>query len=224
VVDFSDVHYALEIIDREAQTSGDSRLQHVRESWQPFVTLATQRKWEMSQHRWALLFLLEHFRHAESTLSRDRFFALLGLASDANEPEFTPDYDSPLKTVVIRFATVFVRQGRTMQILYNAGLNAHSHRFPSWIPDWTKSRPDCLHESDQRATPFAACGPHEPQVKKAASDSDELSVGGYAIDRVQGLSSSTNTEGQWKQYLAEVDTMIDGITLAALPDSPEDLK
>jgi len=224
LVDFSDIHFAIEIIDREAQVSDDNRLHRLRATWQPFLTLATQREWEMMQHRWTLLFLLEHFRHAESTLSRDRFFALLGLASDANEPEFAPDYDSPLETIILKVATVFVRQGRGMQMLYNAGLNTHSHRFPSWIPDWTKTRPDCLHESDQRATPFAASGPHGPQISKSSADSDELLVGGYVVDRVQHVSVSTNTEIQWKQYLAEVDAMIDQIALAAVPDSREDLK
>lgn len=224
LVNFSDVHSAMDIIDHEAQVSDDSKLRRCRASWQPFLTLATQREWEMSQHRWALLFLLEQFRHAESTLSRDRFFALLGLASDANEPEFAPDYDSPMEAIVLRFATVFVRQGRAMQMLSNAGLNAHSHRFPSWIPDWTKTRPECLHESDQRANPFGASGPHEARTSMGAPNADELVVGGYAVDRVQHVSASTNTEGQWKQYLAEVDTMIDKTSLAPMPNPREDLK
>ena len=58
--------------------------------------------------------LLENFRYAESTLSRDRLFALLGLASDGNEPAFEPDYNSPLEQIVLKFAQVFVRQGRGM--------------------------------------------------------------------------------------------------------------
>ena len=45
-------------------------------------------------------------------LCRDRFFALLGLALDANEPEFAPDHDSPLETIVRKFASAFVRQGK----------------------------------------------------------------------------------------------------------------
>lgn len=225
LVDFHDVHSAMQIIDREAQVSEDHRLRRLSPSWQAFLTLATQREWELSQHRWALLFLLEHFRHAKSTLCRDRFFALLGLALDANEPEFAPDYDSPLEAIALRFATAFVRQGRGLQMLSSAGLNAQSHRFPSWIPDWTTARAECLHESDQRATPFAASGPHEPSISKSSADSDELLVGGFQVDRVQRTSKWTNTPSDLREYLEEVDEIIEGVgALAVVPDSREDLK
>ncbi|KAJ8106306.1 hypothetical protein ONZ43_g7111 [Nemania bipapillata] len=49
-----------------------------------------------------LLTLFERFQHTKATLQRDKLFALLGLANDANEPEFYPDYDSPLEVIVKR--------------------------------------------------------------------------------------------------------------------------
>jgi hypothetical protein len=225
LIDFGDLHQAVQIVHSETQASAhiSSRFQRLGASLEPFLMLATQREWELEQHRWALISLLEHFRHLESTLSRDRFFALLGLASDANEPEFAPDYDSPFEAIVIRFARVFVRQGRGMQMLHRAGLNSHSHRFPSWIPDWTIKRPLCLHESDERSVPFFASGPTEPQVELSL-DTDELIAGGFEVDVIQQVSVSSNTEREWKQYLEEVDAMIDAATLAAVPEPREDLK
>jgi hypothetical protein len=157
-------------------------------------------------------------------MRRDRFFALLGLSSDGNEPDFRPDYDSPLEEVVLRFAKVFLRQGSGMQLLYRAGLSStQSHRFPSWIPDWMRPRPESLHESDQRATPFNACGAQDPQIQ-GSLDTNELVVGGYAVDVVERVGSASSTEGEWKDYLAKVDAMIDEAALAVVSDERADLR
>jgi hypothetical protein len=47
-----------------------------------------------------LLYLLEKFGYAESTLSRDRLFALLGFAEDGDNPVFQPDYTMPFEAVI----------------------------------------------------------------------------------------------------------------------------
>jgi hypothetical protein len=154
IVDWNDLHLAMEIIDREVQMSEDDS-SHLKSSWEPFLALAAQREWEARHYRWTLMMLLENFRYAESTLSRDRLFALLGLASDGNEAEFEPDYNSPLEDVVLKFARVFVRQGRGMQMLYRAGLSHQSDRFPSWIPDWTLKRASSLYDSSEGGVSFA---------------------------------------------------------------------
>jgi len=223
LINWSQLQLAVEVVHREAQASEHETMVRIRATLQPFMALATQREWEARHSRWALLSLLEHFRQAESTLRRDRFFALLGMASDANEPEFKPDYDSPLEVIVVRLARAFVRQGRGMQLLYRAGLNAHSHRFPSWVPDWTIPRPDCLHESDQRAVPFDASRSQEACILVSA-DTNDLRVGGYMVDVVEHVSAASNTEGEWKEYLTEVDTMIDEASLAVVSDDRDELK
>lgn len=223
LVDWGQLQIAVEIVYCEAQASEHETMIRIRDKLEPFMAIAMQREWEARQHRWALISLLERFRHLASTLRRDRFFALLGLSSDANEPEFAPDYSSPLEVIVLRFARVFVRQGRGMQLLYRAGLNAHSHRFPSWVPDWTQPKPDCLHESDQRSVPFDASKSQEEQIR-ASADTDELRVGGYAVDVVERVSAASNTEGEWREYLAEVDAMVDQASLAVVSDDRECLK
>ncbi|KAI3318140.1 hypothetical protein HD806DRAFT_549483 [Xylariaceae sp. AK1471] len=223
IVDWSDLHFAIEIVDREVQVSESDRFLRLRSSWEPFLTLAGQREWEARHHRWAFISLLENFRHVDSTLSRDRFFALLGLALDANDAEFDPDYDSPLEEIVLRVARVFVRQGRGMQLLYRAGLNEQSHRFPSWIPDWTKKLPGRLYDSDERDIPFAASGPQNAQIR-CISGTDELAVEGYAVDVIKSTSGSSNLEEEWNKYFEDVDVMIDSATLAVVPDSRENLK
>jgi hypothetical protein len=222
VIDWNDLHLAVEIIDRQVQLS-DIDFSDLKSNWEPFLSLATQREWEARHHRWSLIMLLENFRYAESTLSRDRLFALLGLASDGNEAEFEPDYDSPLEDIVLKFARVFIRQGRGMQLLYHGGLSHQSHRFPSWIPDWTVRRPSSLHDSSEGSISFAASGPQHAKIK-CSPGTDELIVEGYAVDVIESISVSSNVEQEWEQYFKEVDSMVDSAVLHLVRDSRQDLR
>ncbi|KAF2129618.1 hypothetical protein P153DRAFT_431538 [Dothidotthia symphoricarpi CBS 119687] len=222
IVDWSDLHHAMGIVDRQFQLA-DTDMTLLRPSWESFLSLAAQREWEARQRRWPLLMLLEHFRSAESTLSRDRLFALLGLACDGDEADFEPDYKSSLEEVLLRFARVFVRQGRGMQLLYLAGLNNRSHRFPSWIPDWTIRKPNRLHDFSEGDITFAASGPQQPVVA-TCPDTDELLVEGYTVDVIENISSSSNTEEDLALYIKEVSCMVDTAVLSRVPDSREALK
>jgi hypothetical protein len=222
VIDWNDLHLAMETVDREVQISGQEHSM-LKSGWDPFLSLAAQREWEARRYRWSLLMLLEQFRHAQSTLSRDRLFALLGLASDGNENEFEPDYDSPLEEVVLRFARVFVRQNRGMQLLYRAGISSRSNRFPSWIPDWTAKRPLGLHDSAETGITFSASGPQEASIK-CIPGTDELRVQGYDVDVIEGISTASNIKNEWKRYFEDLDEMIDSAVLSSVGDSPADLK
>lgn len=150
-------------------------------------------------------------------------FALLGLASDGNEAAFELDYNIPLEGVVLKFARVFVRQGRGMQLLYRAGLSHQSHRFPSWIPDWTVRRPSSLHDSFKGGITFTASGPQQAKIKYILN-TDELNVKGYAVDVIESISTSSNVEQEWEKYFKDVDVMVDSAVLSPVRDSREDLK
>ncbi|KAF1839660.1 hypothetical protein BDW02DRAFT_486530, partial [Decorospora gaudefroyi] len=221
-IDWSDLHLAMEIVDRQVQLS-DTDTTHLTSTWEPFLSLAAQREWEARSHRWSLSMLLEHFRYAQSTLSRDRLFALLGLASDGNEADFEPDYDSPLQEVLLKFARVFVRQGGGMQLLYRAGLQEDLDGATSWVPDWTVQRPTSLADVSEGGITFAASGPQQPVIE-CSPDSDELLVGGYAVDEVEIVSVSSNVEEELSMYFNEVDKMIDDATISPTQTSREDLK
>ncbi|KAF2823081.1 hypothetical protein CC86DRAFT_409849 [Ophiobolus disseminans] len=221
-IDWSDLHRAVEIVDRQIQLF-DTDTTHLSSAWSAFLSLAAQREWEARNHRWSLSMLLEHFRYAESTLSRDRLFAMLGLASDGNEPDFEPDYTSPLEDVVLRFARVFVRQGRGMQLLYRAGLRDDSDKFPSWIPDWTIQKPNSLADVSEGGITFGASGPTAPKIK-CSPNSDALFVDGYNIDEIESISASTNDEHGLAQYFADIDNMIDRAVLHPSQTAADELK
>ncbi|KAH8698045.1 hypothetical protein GQ44DRAFT_733432 [Phaeosphaeriaceae sp. PMI808] len=192
VVDWNDLHLAVETLERKVQVTGED-FSLLKQSWEPFLYLAEQREWEARQCRWSLFMLLEHFRHAQSTLSRDRLFALVGLASDGNEAEFEPDYDSAFERVVLKYAQVFVRQSRGIQLLYRAGLCDQSDRFPSWIPDRTTKRAVGLHDSTDTGVIFLASGPQKANIE-CIPDTDELSVTGYEFDTIKSISKTLNVE------------------------------
>jgi hypothetical protein len=226
LIGWNDLYAALQALNREVEMSEEEpELSDVRASWEPFMKLGVQREWEARQHRWCLITLLEHFRHAESTLSRDRFFTLVGLASDGNDTDFEPDYESSFHDIVLRFAYAFVRQGRGIQLLYRAGITSaeHESKFPSWIPDWTVQRPVGLNDSSDSEFTFSACGPSSPHVTLGPMPND-LSVDGYNMDVILAITTTSNTESEWEEYFVEVDEMIDQAMLSDTLGPKEDLK
>ncbi|KAH8819774.1 heterokaryon incompatibility protein-domain-containing protein [Xylogone sp. PMI_703] len=220
VVDWSDLHLAMEIVDREFQLSDN--FSHMTSSWKPFLNLAIHREWEAREHRWCLIMLLEYYRYVNSTLSRDRLFALLGLASDGNDSSFEPDYDSSLKDILLKFSRGFIHQGRGMQLLYRAGLSHDSCEFPSWIPDWTVERPTGLYDSSDCGVSFEASKLEEAEIK-CDPDKEELVVKGYTVDVIKSVSRSSNVQDEWKDYFEEIDTMIDSAELSGNQNSRKDL-
>jgi len=208
MIDWNDLFFAIEIVDRELwQTpcieSG---------SWQPFRTLAKHREWEARQCRWSLFLLLETFRHVHSLHRRDRFFSLLGLANDGHLAEFGPDYERPFEDIVCRFARAFITQGKGIEMLSRAGLSSQPNRFPSWIPDWTTTRPPSLSESLERGVVYDASKGTVADIKLVPDLDDEIAVKSIFVDKIMSVSQSFNQPDKLKKladYFKEIDYMID---------------
>lgn len=205
MLDWNDLLSATETVNREYRSPGIL-------PWDYFLELAQHREWEARQTRWAMINLLESFRYTESTLKRDRFFSLLGFSSDGADPGFEPDYKAPLEVVVRKFADVFIKQGKVLQMLYRAGMGSHPARFPSWIPDWTVLKPPSIYEASLRGTSFCASWISEPRVFHT-SGTDELNIGGYRVGIIDQVSYASNTPDQWFQFWSEVDLMMDSSTV-----------
>ncbi|KAI1094358.1 hypothetical protein F5B19DRAFT_490478 [Rostrohypoxylon terebratum] len=185
-------------------------------SWEPFMTLSHMRRYEVRRYRWNMLKLLNMFSHADSTLKRDRFFSLLGLASDGNLEAFQPDYrtDITFESIACRFGHAFVAQGYGIQLLYRAGLSSQPNRFPSWLPDLTVPRnSSLLRYCEQGATYRASADKREDMY---CFPPRLLVVKGYFVDQIDQISTSTNNRGMEArfEYFQEIDGMISemGIT------------
>jgi hypothetical protein len=209
-LDWNELFTAVTVIVKEIDTSGTAYASHnLRLS--PFTTLAQFREWEGKGSRWMLLYLLEKFGYAESTLSCDRLFALLGFAEDGNNPAFQPDYTMPFEAVMRKFAWAFIDQGRVMEMLYHAGLRLDDQisgrNFPSWIPDWTKPSKGALVKSTNRGVKCLASGYSLPQVSRHASDK-VLGLQGLLLDEVTSISKFLNTPDTMESYINEAADMI----------------
>jgi hypothetical protein len=80
--------------------------------------------------------LLEHFRKSVrlATHRRDRLFALLGMASDAADPRFDPDYEEPIGKVLSGYAAAFIEQKKCYEVLSMGGLCGRPLETLGWIP------------------------------------------------------------------------------------------
>jgi hypothetical protein len=209
-LDWNELFTAVTVIVKEIDTSETAYASHDLKL-SPFTTLAQFREWEGKGTRWMLLYLLEKFGYAESTLSRDRLFALLGFAEDGDNPVFQPDYTMPFEAVIRKFAWAFIDQGRVMEMLYHAGLKpddqTSGRRFPSWIPDWTKPCKGTLEKSTNRGVKCLASGYSHPQVSRHANDKI-LELQGLLFDEVTSISKFLNTPETMESYLNEAAEMI----------------
>jgi Heterokaryon incompatibility protein (HET) len=80
--------------------------------------------------------LLEKCRNRQSSLTRDRLFALLSLVQDHGIMEFKPDYGAPLECVVESFFIKLLANSGSIRLLEQSGLSSQPTRFPSWVPNW----------------------------------------------------------------------------------------
>ena len=183
-VDCNELFIAIHSINEELQLTKNIG----SASWDPFLKLASHRVWEARHKRWSLFLLLETFRHVDSSLKRDRFFSLLGLANDGDLEEFEPDYDSPFEDIARRFAGTRITQGRGVQVLSRAGLGSQHLRFPSWVPDWTIPKAGSLSESLNRGVTYFASRGIEQDIRVVAG-TDEVHVKAAVADDITSIKA-----------------------------------
>lgn len=221
IFDWNDLYFAMQIVDRKLG------IYTFANSWQPFMILSQHREWEAARRRWSLFHLIQTFRYVKTGKhQRDRFFALLGLAADGDNPLFEPDYDSPFDVVLRRFAQGFVQAGYGMEMIYDAGLDKQKNesRFPSWVPDWTVEASDRgnLNSAEGRGVNFSASGRLLSSIFYD-QNKDILKVSGAFWDTINCVSRFSNLPSQRSRYFQELDLMVDACDHIE-PDRQQQLK
>ncbi|OAL31964.1 hypothetical protein AYO22_00834 [Fonsecaea multimorphosa] len=173
-----------------------------------------------------LLSLLKDFEHTRSSRRRDKLFAFLGLACDADDSGLDPDYAAPLETVVSKYAAVFVRRGRGMELLYHAGatnLEADA-RFPSWVPNWvTTTYPRTITTWKSRSGLFSACSHRKDTIRVSPQNGSILTATAYDVDGIAEVGEISFAAGDRTRWLKEVFRFIERVNTYPTKDNPKDL-
>ncbi|KAH7026635.1 uncharacterized protein B0I36DRAFT_331065 [Microdochium trichocladiopsis] len=167
------------------------------------LTLSTAMA-RMREARW--VDLLQWYRLCRCTLERDRYCALLSIATDldvAAHPELAPDYttaDAELELKIGKFLIQQQPDGR--ETLMRAGLVTQTQTStdtdkdrPSWMQSFAQFRLDCDAHSEQTSMHNAsmAAGPDSVFVARSVPDwPDVICVQGYKADDLLGVARQTD--------------------------------
>ncbi|CAG9991797.1 unnamed protein product [Clonostachys byssicola] len=205
------IHSVARICFREAQKSTTNVTRQIAQNALVVLRLGELRHSyhegeERNQPR--LLTLFRKFQYAKATRARDKLFALLGLASDAAEKHFDPDYTDTLEIVVQKYAKVFVERGCAIEMLYRARFS--SPRFPSWIPDWITNTPQrTITTWPSRQQGFSACTHIHSRIKLGSGrDNMVLIAKGHILDVVDEVGEKSFQTCDRIEYLQEVSRFV----------------
>jgi hypothetical protein len=132
-------------VSRDTSASQSQRSSIISIDTQHPITLL---KFRRATGPFPLIYLMRSLRKFGATDPRDKVFALLGIAGDADALGLRPDYRKSCEEVYTELALTFIRNG------YHDPLSlSDSSRditdLPSWAPDWsTKS---CRHPLQERS-------------------------------------------------------------------------
>ncbi|KAJ1327053.1 HET domain-containing protein [Microdochium nivale] len=154
--------------------------------------------------------LLQWYRQSSCTLERDRFYALLGVASDADEfaghVELTPDYTTDNAALNLRIGKFLITRqppaGDGREVFMRAGLATQKDvSAPSWMQDFARFQ--CDNEGDDELFGQAAlysnhmaAGPDSVFAVIPAPElgGDVIRFRGHKVDNVLGVAMSRADE------------------------------
>lgn len=86
-----------------------------------------------------LQFALIYCLRFKATDPRDKLFALLGLATDADDPVLRPNYRASVREVFTASSRYMMTTNKSLRILHIAGIGWSRQilDLPSWVPDWS---------------------------------------------------------------------------------------
>lgn len=137
-----------------------------------------------------LAHLLHYLRMCRATLGRDRYFALLRLASDVSEEdwvELRPDYISTDDAIVRRYARVLIRKERAAEMFMRAGLwrGTSNPELPSWFEDATQQYVKAIMDLTVEESTHKAAGDSEFLVSSDTEFPDVIWLKGHRLDTLR---------------------------------------
>ncbi|KAK0611668.1 heterokaryon incompatibility protein-domain-containing protein [Immersiella caudata] len=133
------------------------------------------------------------FRETLAKNHRDRVFALLGLAVDAEELSIRPDYapERTVASILTEAARAMIENGDAIAILcYSQFPKLEDIRgLPSWVPDWRSCLQPSFYTITEKVDPhlYAASGDSAVEVVPSKS-ADLLGLQGYFVDTIDQVA------------------------------------
>lgn len=154
-----------------------------------------------------------------ATVHRDRIFALLGLAADAEKLGIQPNYEESTEWILTQTArTLIEKSGRVELLCYSQFPKLHelSH-LPSWVPDWRSNLSRSFYTINERMDNhlFTASG-HDSLVEVVQDPNDNpdiLGLRGYTVDVIEEVAEGDGwTDMGWDYeryigYMAQIDEL-----------------
>lgn len=154
-----------------------------------------------------------------ATVHRDRIFALLGLAADAEKLGIQPNYEESTEWILTQTArTLIEKSGRVELLCYSQfpKLDELSH-LPSWVPDWRSNLRRSFYTINERMDDhlFVASG-HGSVVEVVQTPTDNrdiLGLRGYTVDVIEEVAKGDGwTDMSWDYerylgYMAQIDDL-----------------
>lgn len=138
--------------------------------------------------------LLVSMRPKKATDSRDKVFALIGVAKELGLDLPPPDYGKSLEQVYIETAVVCIKNDSSLNALYEAPSKNRRAGLPSWVPDWGDESWNSFELSKYVAEKaFRAAGANNPQWS-FSQDWQRLIVSGKLIDSIDTCCAALELE------------------------------
>lgn len=105
--------------------------------------------------------LLSEFTAFQASDARDKVFAALSMACDAEDQDFQPNYMISVSELYRKVAVrLLTRDESSEQILYHAGIGIVRDipGLPSWAPDWSRQPKHTIFGSTSKLTKYRASG------------------------------------------------------------------
>ena len=142
---------------------------------------------------------LESTRYHKATDPRDKYFALLGVITVRAEAPLEIDYSKSVQTVYTEIAVHNLTTQKTLRNLSSAGIRSTMGNIslPSWVPDWSYDNAGRFNIGSHGC--FNATGSSDPIIN-VSPDNKTLTVRGYIIDSMLGVSPFARDVGQGKAF------------------------
>ncbi|KAF9770312.1 hypothetical protein IL306_012167 [Fusarium sp. DS 682] len=152
-----------------------------------------------------------------ATEHRDRIFALLGLAVDAEKLGIEPDYEGSTERILTQTARTLIGKGGRVDILCYSQFPKlpELSSLPSWVPDWRSKLSRSFYTINERIDKhlFAASGQGSIVyvVQDPSNDPNILGLRGYAVDVIEAVAQGDGwMDMNWDyerflNYVAQID-------------------